>query len=261
MEDPMTSEVHHRDGQEAWYSSPAHRHLVQFYESDDYLLLMLTQFVASTLRGGEAGMVVATDEHVDHLKSLLANDGIDVSTAMSSGQFVALEASEVMSRFMIDGSPDPVKFRDLFGSMVDRALREWPSVRIFGEMVALTAAQRSDVATVDLERLWNELLETHDFSLCCAYPLRSFSSTDTTNLLLDICEQHSAVFPAESYSTLASDDERFREIALLQQKAAQLEDEVVQRARAQERLQEAWGAGGAGRKVGGAAGGGGGGVV
>jgi signal transduction histidine kinase len=239
MEDLMTSDVPGEGGQQAWHVHPAHQHLVQFYESDEYLLIMLSQFVSTTLRNGEAAIAVATEPHIRRLHALLSDNGIDVTAASESGQLTSLNASSVMGKFMVDGLPDRARFIDLFGSVIGETRARWPSVRIFGEMVALTAEINYETATIDLERLWNGLLDEHDFSLCCAYPLTTFGTSNTAGMLRDICEQHSAVLPAESYSTLKSDEERFREITLLQQKAAQLENEVRQRAYAQQQLSEA----------------------
>jgi signal transduction histidine kinase len=236
MEDMMTSDVTGRGEQEAWHVSPAHQHLVQFYESEDYLLLMLSQFVSTTLRNGEAGVVVATEPHIRRLHTMLFNEGIDIHAVSASGQLTTLDALSTMEKFMVDGEPDPDRFSVLFGTLLSEIRAQWSSVRAFGEMVALTAEINNETATMDLEKLWNDLLDSHDFSLCCAYPLHTFGNENTAGMLLDICEHHSAVFPAESFSTLKTDEERFREIALLQQKATQLESEVRQRAHAQEQL-------------------------
>jgi signal transduction histidine kinase len=235
----MTSDVSERGGQGPWHASPAHLHLVQFYESDAYLLEMLEQFVATTLQEGEAGIVVATEPHLRRLRLLLAEHGIDDSLYSATGQLSLLDATGMMQQFMVNAQPDPVKFQNLFGPVIAETRERWPSVRIFGEMVALTAERNQEKATRDLEELWNSLQITHDFSLCCAYPMSIFSSPESANLLRDVCEQHSAVFPAEGYSTLKSDEDRFREITLLQQKATQLETEVQHRAKAEEQLRNA----------------------
>jgi signal transduction histidine kinase len=239
MEDPMTSDVTGWGEQKAWHVTPAHQHLVQFYESEDYLLFMLSQFVATTMRNGEAGVVVATEPHVKRLRSQLAQDGIDVHRTSMSGQLTMLDASVTMEKFMVDGKPDEKRFNKLFGGLIDDIRSRWPSVRIFGEMVALTAEVNYETVTVDLEELWNGLLAGRDFSLCCAYPLETFDNANMAGMLHDICEQHTAVFPTERYANLKTDEERFREITLLQQKATQLEHEVRQRANAQEKLKKA----------------------
>src|SRR6266516_755905 len=52
----------------------------------------------------------------------------------------------------------------------------------------------------------------------------------------EICNQHHQTTPTESYTALASPDERLRAIALLQQKANSLEVEMAERQAAEERL-------------------------
>jgi PAS domain S-box-containing protein len=52
----------------------------------------------------------------------------------------------------------------------------------------------------------------------------------------EICQQHSHVIPDESYTLLASPEERLHSITLLQQKALSLEAEIAERKAAEERL-------------------------
>jgi signal transduction histidine kinase len=195
--------------------------------------------VSTTLRNGEAAIVVATSDHLDQLDEILLSNGLDASARKSNGQFIPLNTSEIMPKFMVAGEPDPMLFREVFGSLISQTRAQWPSVRIFGEMVALTAELNYATATIDLENLWNDLLEQHDFSLSCAYPMSTFRDTEMAGMLRDICEQHSAVYPAESYSALSTETERFRAVAMLQQKAAQLEHEVQERTLSQQRLSDA----------------------
>jgi signal transduction histidine kinase len=233
------SDVRVPGNQEPWHVSPAHQHLVQFYETDEYLLFMLSQFVSTTLNNGEAAMVVATPDHVNRLRTLLSESGVDVVTSELTKQLTLLDADNTLNKFMVNGEPQPMLFRKLFTEVISDVQDHWQNVRVFGEMVALTAKINYATATLDLERLWNDLLEELHFSLCCAYPLQTFNNESTANMLLDVCEQHSAVFPAESFATLKTQEERFREVAMLQQKASQLETEVKQRALAQEQLHSA----------------------
>src|SRR4029434_1895112 len=102
-------------------------------------------------------------------------------------------------------------------------------VRVFGEMVALLWAEGNMDAALQLEMLCNDLVTLHPFSLLCAYPLRGFTQATHAQPLLTICAAHSHVIPAESYTALASPDERLRTIVQLQQKAQALEVEMAER--------------------------------
>ncbi len=110
-------------------------------------------------------------------------------------------------------------------------------VRIFGEMVALLWEQGNQTAALRLEALWNELRSTtHPFSLLCAYPMSLFVGPERAELFTQMCELHSQVIPDESYTRLASQDERLRAVSLFQQKALSLQAEIAERQAAEERL-------------------------
>ncbi|MEP6470959.1 MAG: MEDS domain-containing protein, partial [Acidobacteriota bacterium] len=123
----------------------------------------------------------------------------------------------------------------LFAEVVGGALRGATSpggptrVRVFGEMVGLLWAEGNRDAAVRVEQLWNDLAQSHDFSLLCAYPLAGFSHENHGKPFLQICGEHSRVVPAESYTTLETPDEQLRSVSTLQQKASSFEAAVAQR--------------------------------
>lgn len=141
--------------------SPDTHHVVKFYETDEYLLLMLSQFVTTTIESGQASVVVGTSDHMKRLDEMLLSNGFDVAASKASGQFVPLDTASIMPQFMVAGEPDSDPFQNLFGSKIGQSQASWPYVRIFGEMVALTAEIDYATATVDLEHHWNDLLKKY----------------------------------------------------------------------------------------------------
>jgi signal transduction histidine kinase len=219
-----------------WQGDAVSRHVVQFYESDDYLLDMLARFAEDTLQQGEACVVVATSAHLDGLSTRLSDAQIDVAGVIDSGQFTTLDADDAMAQFIEDGEPSATRFMDYFGDLIRQLDARWPSVRVFGEMVALTAERQDPVMTITIERYWNDLQNQLDFSLCCAYPLNIFGHLDTEALFEDVCEEHSTVLPSERYLTLTTEQERLHAVTELQQKAERLETEISQRNSAERQL-------------------------
>lgn len=114
-------------------------HVVQFYETDSFLLRTLTEFIGAALRVGDAGIVVATGEHREDLDARLRAQGLDVAAARTEGRYVTLDAAESLSAFMADGTPDPDRFMEVVGGSVARAAAGGRHVRVFGEMVTLLA--------------------------------------------------------------------------------------------------------------------------
>ncbi|MEY2466460.1 MAG: hypothetical protein QOD03_981 [Verrucomicrobiota bacterium] len=205
-------------------------HLVQFYETDTFLVESVSKFMGAGLGTGQGGIVIATAAHREALEARLRTQGIDIAGVKARGQFLSLDAAETLSKFMVNGSPDPERFQKVIGSVIARMSSRHTGLRAFGEMVALLWADGSGDAAIRLEQLWNELAEEYSFSLFCAYPMNGFGGTANGEAFAHICHEHSLVLPAESYGAAnRTADERLRNIACLQQKANSLEAEIEKR--------------------------------
>jgi len=116
----------------------------------------------------------------------------------------------------------------------------------FGEMVSLLWEDGKYDAAIRLEQLWNKLGKAHSFFLHCAYPIKSFSHDHHSEPFLKICSEHSDVIPSDSYTSLGTQAEQRRNIALLQQKEQahdalretklRLENEIAERKLAEQKL-------------------------
>jgi signal transduction histidine kinase/ActR/RegA family two-component response regulator len=214
----------------------APEHFVQFYESDEFLLNSLGDFIGEGLWAGDACVVVAGGPRREGLDRRLRAAGLDADAARARGQYISLDAGETLAQFMAGGRPDPRRFTKVVGGVLKRAAAGRRRVRVFGDMVAHLCGEQNHAAAVELEGLWNGLRETQPFSLFCAYPLEQFGCTTLAAPFDELCAAHTRVVPAESYAAAAETDERLRAIALLQQKAHSLEAEVAERRRVEESL-------------------------
>src|SRR6266853_1614704 len=205
-------------------------HDVQLYSDDAYLLDSLTTFVGREIAQGNSAIVIATKQHRDGLAERLARQYPDLCLAVEQGRYIALDAADTLSTFMVNGTPDPVLFSEVVGATISRAaaaVRGGHSrVAAYGEMVSLLWAEGEYEAVVRLEQLWNDLGKTHSFALRCGYPLKGFDRKDHSDLFLKICTEHSAVIPDESFTKLADETERLRTVASLQQREHALATEV-----------------------------------
>jgi signal transduction histidine kinase len=230
-----------RLGQGSWSQHGDHQHGVQFYSQDKFLLEELSGYIGNALRAGDAAIVVATEQHRNGLLQWLTAQGLEVTALIEEKRFVALDARHLLATFMVDGGPNEEKFADAVGGIVANATAsargERPRVAIFGEMVALLWADGNAQAAIRLEQLWNNLARTKAFSLFCAYPMTSFKREEDAELLLKVCNEHSAVIPTEGYMALVSEGERLRNITQLQQKAKALETEVAEHKRLRQELE------------------------
>jgi len=219
-----------------WSAMGDTEHFVQFYEADGFLLNSLSGFIGNALKSGDGAIVVATRDHREGLDELLLENGLDPVTANKSGLYVSIDAAETLSKFMVDGMPEPQRFTEVIGGLVGKVADGRPRVKAFGEMVALLWAEGNYTAAIRVEELWSDLQKSHSFSLFCAYPMNCFGGEKFAGPMTGVCTTHSRVIPAESYAQLADHDERLRAIIQLQQKARTLTSEIKERQRIEEEL-------------------------
>lgn len=186
---------------EAWKSSNLQvfwgevapcEHVVQIYENDKLFLHALEGFIGSGFLAGDAVIIIATNEHIVAIEKRLIKQGFKLDSLKTRGQFIAIEANEMLSKFMVNNWPDETLFVEAITSLLQKVQQKNRKIRAFGEMVALLWQQGFNGATVQLENLWNKLHKKNDFTLFCAYPKIGFTQ-DIHASMNKICCEHSKV--------------------------------------------------------------------
>jgi hypothetical protein len=175
-------------------------HVVQIYEDDEAFLGTLTEFALHGFKNGDGVIIIATKEHLQSLGTRIKKGGYDVEDLLRIDQYVPVEASEMLSRFMVNGWPDEVLFHDNILGLIGVAGKGHRKVRAFGEMVALLWAEGKNGATVQLEKLWCRLHEKDNFSLYCAYPRSGFTQS-LQKSVENICKSHSLIIDGKFRSS------------------------------------------------------------
>ncbi|MGZ3440573.1 MAG: ATP-binding protein [Polyangia bacterium] len=222
-------------------SQPAQQnHIVQFYEDEGFLADVVAHFIGVGLAAAEPTIIVASAAHRAAFTRELERKGFDVARLLAGGQFVMLDARETLARFMVDGEPDPTRFRSVIGGALTELCRSscHARVRAYGEMVDLLWADGNADAAIRLEELWNELERAHSFSLLCAYDMGRFPGGVDGAGLARVCAAHSHVIPTEGFARLPDADARLREVAQLQQRARALESEIAERKKVEAQLRD-----------------------
>jgi DNA-binding NarL/FixJ family response regulator len=175
----------------------ARHHEVGFYSDDRRLLDDVTQFIGAALRAGNAAVVVATESHRNSFLPRLQVQGADIVTAIEQGRYIALDAADALSTFMIDGMVNRVRFMETFGNLIVSATKavngEHPRVALFGEGTHLLWAQGNVHAAIQDEKLCNELTKIYEVDILCGYSVENVQGGMDTHLFQQICAQHSAV--------------------------------------------------------------------
>jgi DNA-binding NarL/FixJ family response regulator len=173
-----------------------HNHKVGFYSDQRALLENVTQFIAAALDVGNAAIVVATESHRDSLLSRLEVRGLDIGAAIKQGRLVALDATDVLSAFLLNGMPDPALFMEAFGNLIAKVVKaakvEHPRVAIFGECVHLLWAEGNAEAAIATEKLSNQLITVYGADILCGYAVGQGGLDD--HIFQRICAEHSAVY-------------------------------------------------------------------
>src|SRR5689334_13671973 len=89
-------------------------HSVHVYNESESLISRLCGIVSSSLQVGDAVLIVATTEHRDQLVKELVSHGVDIRMHARDGRYTMVDATEMLSTFMVNGMPD----RDLFVASV-----------------------------------------------------------------------------------------------------------------------------------------------
>lgn len=168
-------------------------HVVQFYQTDEYLADVVSEFVADGIAAHEAVVVIATRAHRESFVVRAAARGADVDEALATGRLLVLDAEATLARFMVGTMPDERLFRATLESALeavtggDRAL----GVRAYGEMVDVLWRAGNPQGAIRLEELWNDAQRERSFALRCAYVMASFYKEATG--LPRVCATHSEV--------------------------------------------------------------------
>ncbi|HET9395670.1 MAG TPA: MEDS domain-containing protein [Nitrospiraceae bacterium] len=167
-------------------------HAVRFYESRQSLAGMVGQFLGEGFVAGLPAVVIATPDHLDGIKGVLAARFFDVARLAAAGDLIMADVEATLARFMVDGMPDPARFGDAITPLIERACRGRKDcvIRAYGEMVDVLWKAGHTVAAVRLETLWNQLAQSHAFALLCGYSMGHFYKDASHQ---EICGLHTHV--------------------------------------------------------------------
>lgn len=183
-------------------SKQAHaNHHVHFYDDGGtFIYEAVAEFLAEGFRAGEPVIFISTIEHRNGLVERLDRLGVSVQDAIAERKLQWLDAHETLSSFMVGNTPDPALFQKCVGEALDqmRVGREHLPIRAFGEMVDLLMRDGNPDGAVYLEELWNQLGQTHGFSLWCAYNIGNLYREERWRYFKKICDQHAPLPQAEN---------------------------------------------------------------
>jgi DNA-binding NarL/FixJ family response regulator len=185
-------------------SEIARRHEVLFYRDDTSFVETISGFIASTLESGNAVLVVVTESHLRSLRRAVEARGVDVATAVEEGVYVPINVVDMLSAFMVDGSPDRARLlkaaADLIGKASKAVNGEFRRVSACGECAPTLLMEWSVDAALRVEQLWDEVARMYGIEIFCGYAVNTFQDDENRRVFERICAQHSAVYQDQSAS-------------------------------------------------------------
>jgi hypothetical protein len=174
------------------------RHEVQFYSDDSVLFDRLVPFAAAALKRGDAVVIVATMSHQNGLLRKLKSDDLDVDAAIKAGRYVAVDAVETLSMFMVNDMPEPSRFFRIVGGLLEEAVKTantaHPRVAVYGEWVSVLFKRGHVEAAIRLEQMGNQLGKAYEVDILCGYEMSSMYGEERNHDFKSICAEHSAVY-------------------------------------------------------------------
>jgi CheY-like chemotaxis protein len=172
-------------------------HEAQFYSDDSFLIDGFTRFLGAALKTGDGAFFVGTALHRNALLEKLHRESPDIRTAIRQGKYLALDAVEFLSNFMVNDMPDRDRFmkvmKDLIVAARKGANEEHLRIAACGECAPMLWEQGKADAAIRLEELWNEIPKTYNIDTLCGYPRKTLLSEEDRYTFSRICGEHSAV--------------------------------------------------------------------
>jgi len=173
------------------------RHVAAFYSDEALLLDDYTRLAETTLKAGNAMIVMVLEPHRKMLERRLLARGVDVDHAIREGRYLASTVVDGLSGFMVDGWPDETRFLATATPVVQAAANASRGTRrrvaALGECaLALWTAGNAEAA-IRAEQLWDELVRRYDVDALCGYPAHGLPHDENRRVFQGICAAHSAV--------------------------------------------------------------------
>lgn len=171
-------------------------HLVQFYGTDDAMLVSnVAAFLDRALASEGGAVVVATAPHREALVRALASGA---TSAIKSRRLIFKDAAETLDRVMEHGFPSAARFDAIVGALMREVTARCGHgpVHAFGEMVALLWGSGQYPSAIRLEQLWNSLQRSTAFNLYCAYAIDPMDREFDPEALHALLCAHSRLLPA-----------------------------------------------------------------
>jgi hypothetical protein len=196
----MLGKTSHSSWQELLAQPEPGAHVVQLYDSDDFLAHAVGHYVAEGLHAGDAVMLSGTPAHWVLIRDHLAGLGLDVDGALRTGQLTAVDIERALPEVLDGDTVREAHFRSLVQAKFDRARHAgFRRLRWWGEMTGVLHAQGNPRPAWRLEELGDELARANGGSVLCSFRANRFDPAGYDDDLKELCRLHTHFVPAPDY--------------------------------------------------------------
>jgi len=188
---------------------------VQTYVDPAFLVEAVFVYLNAGLRQNESIALAAIPSNLRAFEDKLKKGGWNVAALKEKGQIVTIDPSAVLSRCMAGNKMNGANARAILSDVLEKARcgGAYRKTRVYGEIVNVLWQQGHSKAAIQLEQIWNDLLQNDAFSLFCAYPFDPLDQHLYSGFLRDMCDEHSVLIPFGDYAQFeASVNRAIREI-------------------------------------------------
>jgi len=173
------------------------RHVAAFYSDEALLLDDYTRLAETTLKAGNALIVMVLEPHREMLEQRLLARGVDVDHAIREGRYLASTVADGLSGFMVNGWPDETRFLATATPVVQAAANASRGmhrrVGALGECALALWTAGNTEAAIRAEQLWDGLVRRYDVDALCGYPAHGLPHDENRRVFQGICAAHSSV--------------------------------------------------------------------
>jgi hypothetical protein len=182
-------------------SPPRASHILQIYDSDDFLAAAVAHFAAAGLQAEEAVLLTGTKDHLGRIEHALGAAGVDAPAAERNGQLMLSDVHESLVHVVPNGRLEPARFEEVACGALEHALSDtrFTGVRWWGEVTNTLHHAGNPEAGLHAEKLGDAAARKYGATVFCSFLCDKFDAQGYDDVLHDLCCVHSHVIPAENY--------------------------------------------------------------
>jgi CheY-like chemotaxis protein len=179
-------------------------HAVQFYDNEQFVQHAIAEFFTQGARPGDPLILVSRPRTFKAVAALLAS-GRYGSAINVADRILFFDAEASLPQIMEGESLDLVRAERLLKQILSQSCPSHAqgTVRLYGEVVDILCQDGHYAAALQFEGLASTLFALQpQLSILCGYAIERFKDDANAIRLRAVCQQHTQVLPAESFTHL-----------------------------------------------------------